>query len=286
MFVDWQLFRRRALGMSLLALGIVFVVWNIPQLNVALYPFRLFVTFVHESGHGLAAILTGGEFLRFQVMPDGTGLATTRGGLRSVILPAGYLSAALFGAGLFYITNRVPYPRVLALLLSVGIAALALLFGQTSQIALVTGLAFAGALAGIAVFATRYLIVLVLNLLAILTALNAVLDLLFLTRNTTARTPDGRVLNDAAAFAQEIIPQTSPALWAWLWAGVSVGLLLVGIYQSLLRPLIEDAVTARRRANRTFAHIPAQPPAAPNLNDDADYPQEPTYSDEAYDKQS
>ncbi|MEL7236944.1 MAG: M50 family metallopeptidase, partial [Chloroflexota bacterium] len=120
MFVDWQLFRRRALGMSLIALVIVFIVWNIPQLNAVLYPFRLFVTFVHESGHGLAAILSGGEFVRFEVMANGTGLATTRGGSRAAILPAGYLSAALFGAGLFFITNRVPYPRIIAVVLAAG----------------------------------------------------------------------------------------------------------------------------------------------------------------------
>lgn len=246
MFVDWQLFRRQALGMSLVAIAIVFVLWNIPQLNFLLYPFRLFVTFVHESGHGLAAILTGGEFLRFEVMEDGTGLATTRGGLRAVILPAGYLGAAFFGTALFYLTNRIPFPRVIALLLSAGLVALSVLYGQTSQIALVVGGAFAVVLAVLAVFASRYMIVLVLNVLAIATALNAVLDLFFLTRNITATTPNGRVLNDAAAFATEIMPQTSPLLWAWLWALASVSLLLVAVYQRLLRPLIEDATLPSR----------------------------------------
>jgi hypothetical protein len=254
MFVDWQLFRRRALVMSLVAMTIVFVMWNLPQLDFATYPFRLFVTFIHESGHGLAAILTGGEFIYFEVMEDGTGLATTRGGWRAAILPAGYLGAALFGTALFYLTNRVPFPRMIALLLSGGLVALSVLYGQTSQIALVVGCAFAAVLALIAVFTSRYIIVLVLNVLAVATALNAVLDLFFLTRNITATTPDGRVLNDAAAFATEIMPQTSPLLWAWLWAGASVGLLLVAVYHRLLRPLVEDAIVARRRAARIYRY--------------------------------
>ncbi|MEL6270785.1 MAG: M50 family metallopeptidase [Chloroflexota bacterium] len=250
MFVDWQLFRRRALGMSLIALVIVFIVWNIPQLNAVLYPFRLFVTFVHESGHGLAAILSGGEFVRFEVMANGTGLATTRGGSRAAILPAGYLSAALFGAGLFFITNRVPYPRIIAVVLAAGLAALSLLFGQTSQIALTVGLAFAVALTLIGLFASRYVVVFMLNVLAIITALNAVLDLFFLTRNLDARTTEGRVLNDAAAFTLEIVPHTSVALWAWLWAVISIALLSYAVYRSLLKPLIEDAMLASRRARR------------------------------------
>lgn len=247
MFVDWQLFRRRALGMSLVALALVFAVWNIPQLEIVLYPFRLFVTFVHEAGHGLAAVATGGDFIRFEVMSNGAGLATTRGGLRSVILPAGYLGAAFFGAGLFYIVNRIPYPRVIAILLGVGLVALSLLYGQTSQIALTVGTAFGAALIGMGLIASRYLIVLVINVLAIMTALNAVLDLLFLTRNTTARTPDGRVLNDAAAFSMEIIPQTTPALWAWTWASLSLLLLLFVIYRSLLVPLIQRVKSAAGR---------------------------------------
>lgn len=38
------------------------------------YPFRLFGTFVHELSHGLAAVATGGEFQRFSVQPDVSGL--------------------------------------------------------------------------------------------------------------------------------------------------------------------------------------------------------------------
>jgi hypothetical protein len=245
MFVDWQLFRRRALAMSVLAMGLVFVVWNIPQLGFVLYPFRLFVTFVHEAGHGLAAIFTGGEFIRFEVLEDGSGLATTRGGSRAVILPAGYLGSSLFGAFLFYVTNRVPYPRVIALALGAGLVWLSLFYGQTSEIALTVGVAFGIALALMGLVARRYLTVFTLNLLAIMTALNAVLDLVFLTRNLDAMV-GGRVLNDAAAFAMEIVPGTTARTWAWAWAAASVVMLGVAIYLSMVRPILTDTVLVRR----------------------------------------
>ena len=48
------LFNQRALLISVVAFVIVLVLWNIPALDFILYPFRLFVTFVHEAGHGLA----------------------------------------------------------------------------------------------------------------------------------------------------------------------------------------------------------------------------------------
>ena len=46
------LFNQRALLISVVAFVIVLVLWNIPALDFILYPFRLFVTFVHEAGHG------------------------------------------------------------------------------------------------------------------------------------------------------------------------------------------------------------------------------------------
>ncbi len=252
MFVDWQLFRRRALLMAMIAMVLVFIVWNIPQFNFVLYPFRLFVTFIHEAGHGLAAVFTGGTFIEFEVAANGSGLARTRGGSRAVILPAGYVGSAMFGTLLFYLINRVPYPRLIALALGGGLVALSVVYGQTSDVALTVGVAFGAALGLMGLFATRYLTVFVLNLLAIMTALNAVLDLLVLTRNSNATTANGRVINDAAAFATEVMPGTSPLVWAWAWAGFSVMVLGVAIYRLIVRPLLTEQVIPPR--TRHYSH--------------------------------
>ncbi|PJF25379.1 MAG: hypothetical protein CUN53_13085, partial [Phototrophicales bacterium] len=75
-------FRRRALILSGLALAAALILWNTPALDPLVYPFRLFVTFVHETGHGLAALATGGRFLGFQVFENGAGVALTAGGSR------------------------------------------------------------------------------------------------------------------------------------------------------------------------------------------------------------
>ena len=47
-------------GLALLLIGL----WQVPWLGGAVYPFRVFGTFVHELSHGLAAIATGGDFVR------------------------------------------------------------------------------------------------------------------------------------------------------------------------------------------------------------------------------
>ena len=62
------------------------------------YPFRVFVVFLHEISHGLAAILTGGELVSIGLSPNEGGVAVTRGGSRFLVLTAGYLGSLLFGA--------------------------------------------------------------------------------------------------------------------------------------------------------------------------------------------
>src|SRR5690606_11827509 len=81
-------------------------------------------------GHGLAAILTCGSFLHFEVTQRGAGLAYTSGGSRFLIIQAGYVGTALFGAILLYLTNRVRQPGYVAIALGLMIGALALLYSD------------------------------------------------------------------------------------------------------------------------------------------------------------
>src|SRR5579871_894322 len=128
MLTHLALFRQRALVIALIAFVIVIVLWNVPALGFILYPIRLFVTFVHESGHGLAAIISGGRFVNLTVFSDGSGFALTAGGSPFLILPAGYLGAAFFGALLFYLVNTVPFPRTISLVLAVLVLIITLAF--------------------------------------------------------------------------------------------------------------------------------------------------------------
>lgn len=90
-----------------------------------LYPVTLLVTFLHEFGHAVGAIITGGKVDFLQVNPDGSGVTGTIGGWRSVILMGGYIGSAIFGNLLFYIgVKRPQYAEytLYALALFMGIA--------------------------------------------------------------------------------------------------------------------------------------------------------------------
>lgn len=68
--------------------------WQIPWGNYILYPFTILATWFHEMGHGLTAILLGGNFQKLLIYPNGSGIASHSG---AVIL--GPLGRALVAAG-------------------------------------------------------------------------------------------------------------------------------------------------------------------------------------------
>ena len=86
----------------LLMLGLYLALkYLLPFGDTILYPINLLVTILHELGHGLGAILTGGYVDAVQINPDGSGWTRTGGGWVSVILMGGYLGSAIFGNLIF-----------------------------------------------------------------------------------------------------------------------------------------------------------------------------------------
>ncbi len=85
-------------------LGLKYGVGDIGRL--ILYPVTLLVTFLHEFGHAVGALITGGAVDGVQINPDGSGFTRTIGGNRPIVLMGGYLGSAIFGNLLFYIGAR------------------------------------------------------------------------------------------------------------------------------------------------------------------------------------
>ncbi|MBN2469460.1 MAG: M50 family metallopeptidase [Anaerolineae bacterium] len=214
--------RRTSLGLVGLAFVLVLALWQIPELAPILVPFRYFVTTVHELGHGLAAILSGGTFRAYEVYASGAGVATTASNARWFVIPAGYVGTAIFGAILLYLNNRYSRSKTIAVALGIGFALVTLLFAR-SLTAVLVGVLTAAALIGLGWKAPRLLVAFLLNVLAILTGLNAVLDIWGLINNLNASVVSqlGNVPNDAYAMAQTvgILP---PAGWAIIWMAQAV----------------------------------------------------------------
>lgn len=119
---------QRQFALAIGAFVVAFLLWQYSFATPIVYPLRLLVTFIHELGHGTATLVTGGDFLRFEVDSSGAGVAFSRGGIREIIISAGYLGTAVFGATLLFAANRMRRPEYLAMGLGISFGILTLLY--------------------------------------------------------------------------------------------------------------------------------------------------------------
>lgn len=101
------------------------IIWQIPSGKFILYPFTILGTWFHEMGHGLAAILLGGNFIRLELFPDGSGVATYSGNLflgdlgKAIVAAAGPLGPTFFGVILIISTRKPELAKFVLIFLSV-----------------------------------------------------------------------------------------------------------------------------------------------------------------------
>jgi len=234
----------RPQAMTLLLAAIISIaLWFIPYAEILSYPFRIFVTFIHEGGHAIAALLTGNSVQSLSVAMNGSGETyTTQGGWFSqmFVSSAGYIGAMTFGALLLVLIRRAVAARIV-LLGSAGIVlALTIIFGVVKPLfagawlslsglpfTLFAGVLLTAGLFAVARFASARVATFVVSLLAVQCVLNALLDLktvFFLSSPFAATVP-----TDAVNMANTT---GVPAIfWAGLWIAFSVLILLVAIKQ-------------------------------------------------------
>lgn len=87
------------------------VALNIPELAFLLTPVNQFVVMVHEMGHAIASLLTGGHVDWMTFVSDGAGHGglTKAGGFTFITAQAGYLGTTFFGCFLIYLSQ---YPKL------------------------------------------------------------------------------------------------------------------------------------------------------------------------------
>src|SRR5690242_10656645 len=117
----------------LIAAAISVVLWFIPYAEFLTYPFKIFVTFIHEGGHALAALVTGNSVFSLSVATDTSGetLTPPPGGFISQVFisSAGYLGAMAFGGLLLVLIRKAVAARIVLLSRGIFIFALTMIFG-------------------------------------------------------------------------------------------------------------------------------------------------------------
>jgi hypothetical protein len=238
-------------ALLLTAAAISILLWFIPFAELLTYPFRLFVTFIHEGGHALAALATGNSVASLSIATNASGETyTSQGGTISQIFvaSAGYLGAMTYGALLLVLIRRSVAARVVLIGSAGLIISLTLIYGLAKPVWSGIGLSgipftlFAGillslGLVAVAKFATGRLATFFVSFLAVQCILNALLDLktvFFLSTPFTASVPTDAV-NMASATG-------IPALfWTVTWITISVGILwlTMRLYMAKKEPQLE-----------------------------------------------
>lgn len=234
----------RPQAMTLLMAAVISIaLWFIPFAEILSYPFRIFVTFIHEGGHAIAALLTGNSVQSLSVAMNGSGETYTTQGRwfsQMFVSSAGYIGAMTYGALLLVLIRRSVAARLVLVGSSVIVLALTIIFGVIKPLSagvwlslsglpftLFAGVLLSAGLFAVARFASARVASFVVSLLAVQCVLNALLDLktvLFLSSPFAATVPTD-ALNMANATG---IPAV---IWATLWIALSVLILAVAVRQ-------------------------------------------------------
>lgn len=220
----------------LIAAAASVLLWFIPFAEFLTYPFRIFVTFIHEGGHALAALLTGNSVAGLSVAPNASGETyTTEGGLISQVFvsSAGYLGSMAFGALLLVLIRKAIAARLVLLGSAIFIFTLTMIYGLFKPIfsfnawsgipfTLFAGLSIAAALVLIAKFASARTATFFVSFLAVQCVLNALFDLktvFFMSADFFGPA----IPNDAANMARATgIPGI---FWTLTWIALALGML-------------------------------------------------------------
>jgi hypothetical protein len=219
----------------LIATAISVVLWFVPFAEVVTYPFRIFVTFIHEGGHALAALLTGNSVASLSVATNASGETyTTHGGVFSqfLISSSGYIGSMAFGALLLILIRKAIAARLVLVGTAVFIFALTMIFGLFKPLfsftswagipfTLLAGTVISVGLVLIARFASARVATFFVSFLAVQCVLNALFDLktVFFLSSPFAPSVHTDAVNMASATG-------IPALiWTILWIVLALGIL-------------------------------------------------------------
>lgn len=97
----------KSVSWMVVAAFLTIFIWQIPFGHLLLYPFSILSTWFHEMGHGLTALLLGGNFNALKMYPDGSGLAMhqTSGNLKLALVAAGGLLGPPIAGSLFIVSG-------------------------------------------------------------------------------------------------------------------------------------------------------------------------------------
>jgi hypothetical protein len=217
---DWK--RALALG-GCLAVGVA--LWRQP----VLWPLKVLVVMMHETGHAVATLLVGGHVDRVTIAANQSGQCVSAlppGALRQIVIySAGYVGSALAGAVLLIATLRYRIRRATLGVMCVWLVAMGLLYAGdafTLIFCIGTAIALGAAVRWLPLRAVEWINVFV----ASFTGLYALFDLRDDLWDGAARSHSDAALLSNLTLVPSIV-------WAVLWTAAAVVILLASAIWAL-----------------------------------------------------
>ncbi len=207
------------------------LLWQIPFGDYILYPFTILATWFHEMGHGVTAVLLGGNFQKLLIFPNGSGVAFHNGPValgpigRALVAAGGPMGPPIAGAAFILAGRRFRSAQLSLIFLAVFLILSAALWVRSPFGLLAVSLLGLGILS-ISLFAPRWFQGFAIQFLGVQACVSSFhqLDYLF-TRDAII---GGRLmLSDSAQIAQQLL------LPYWVWGGLMAIASLVLLVQSL-----------------------------------------------------
>lgn len=223
----WQAIRTdRKCQMLVAFLVFSLIFWDAPYISYVLYPFKLFVTVIHEACHALAARITGGQVAFIQISPDESGVTGSMGGWRPLVVMAGYLGTSIFGGLLIWWGRNPDQARTVLHTIGVVILSLTLFYGGGGAFSFISMLLIGAAILFVSRKASPQLCHMFLLMLAVMTtleAVNSIKDLFMIS-----------VMSDGATDAKTMqeITNIPAVIWSCIWGIVSVVILFYSFWLS------------------------------------------------------
>lgn len=204
-----------------LALLLIFIVivllWN----TQFVYPIKIFVVFMHEVSHGLAAVATGGRIVEIQINPQQGGHALTQGGSRFWTLTAGYLGSLLWGGIILLAAARTRFDKAISILIGLGMIVISIGFGE-SMFTYLFGIGFGVALLAIGFFLPETFNDWTLRVIGVTSCLYAILDIKSDVLDRSHLRSDARMLSELTGIPTEV--------WGGAWILIAIGLTFWFLY--------------------------------------------------------
>ncbi len=209
---------KRYIVLLLIFISIV-LLWN----TLFIYPLKIFVVFMHEVSHGLAAIVTGGRIVEIQINPQQGGHALTQGGSRFWTLTAGYLGSLLLGGLILLLAARTRFDKGISIVIGIVMVAISIAYGR-SAFTFLFGIGFGVALIAIGFYLPAGVNDWFLRIIGVTSCLYAILDIKSDVLDRSNLRSDARMLSEVTGISTEV--------WGVLWIVIAIGLTTWFLYLS------------------------------------------------------